>query len=541
MAARSAGFVDIFTYNGTALGHQTATQRNGNQIGDEFIYTSDQGGRDIGFSRNADLKAGTSETSYNSDQPVQRETNDFDGKVVELRVADSEIVILPTRYYLASTLFNTSGYAGTLPPFLVPRITGSPIVAVDNSDPLGVYDATSTSAADTSIQRAPVAGDTLALWRFDEPSGSDDYIDVVNNITVTTWGGNAAVAGVFDGARSFQSSGATSAVGAQNDIITALQGSSTVEFWLQNNQNLAGSNGVPIRIGNQNQSTSADNDLLNVRCHTNGNITVSWQYDNRVTYSTGQFAFGSGTWRHVSIVRTIVDATTCDLVIYLDGVSAFTASGVRRPTDGSNARIYFGSDTVGAPDFFRGLLDDLRISNTAHTQSQVQEIYQHAFPYADAGYGKVVDTLGYYPGRVYLTSAFGGSVEGTWDGDLTVHIRDRLDNAGPTVKSVIVAYVWRPSTGERIGPIATGEAQDSMTTLLTSHTVELALGNVNVMPEDRIVVEQWARVLSLGDGTEQFTQHNGTSDDWAEHMEVGPLVVDEVGVAALSHLNQGVN
>ena len=83
-----------------------------------------------------------------------------------------------------------------------------------------------------------------------------------------------------------------------------------------------------------------------------------------------QTAWDTGVWYHVACV-----AGGGTLQHYLDGIPDGSAGGYIEPLDTSaGVKLGIGANVAGSGKFFDGLIDDVRMYDTALTQSEIQEV-----------------------------------------------------------------------------------------------------------------------------------------------------------------------
>ena len=79
-----------------------------------------------------------------------------------------------------------------------------------------------------------------------------------------------------------------------------------------------------------------------------------------------------GRWHHISI--TLVNGTAGGYKLYLDGVEVGQATFSGTLSDWDTIKI--GGDDVHQPDFFHGLIDEVRVYSRALSAEQIWELYQ---------------------------------------------------------------------------------------------------------------------------------------------------------------------
>ena len=242
----------------------------------------------------------------------------------------------------ATTYSDTSTAAGTSYSY---RVRAND--AVPN---LGPYSNTATA-----ITPVPSGPTPVAAFSFDEGSGSTvaDASGNGNNGTVanTTW----AAAGKYGKALSFN--GTSSRVTVPNAASLQLSAGMTLEAWVNPATTTAAWRDV-IYKGNDNYYLMGTTDHSGVPA---GGGTFAGANANAFAAS----ALATNSWTYL--------ATTYDganLRLYVNGTLAATQAKTGAITSSTNP-LTIGSDPIWG-QYFNGLIDDVRIYNTALTASQIQ-------------------------------------------------------------------------------------------------------------------------------------------------------------------------
>ncbi|WP_258100002.1 LamG-like jellyroll fold domain-containing protein [Marinoscillum pacificum] len=151
----------------------------------------------------------------------------------------------------------------------------------------------------------------------------------------------------FDGINNYVVSGSNLGITGGNPI--------TLEFWYKNGTN----SGIthPVTLGAQSPSSGfgfflTDNDL--------------YFYGESDDYNTG-YSFADNDWHHLAVTY---DATV--VRTYVDGLETPT-SGIAKTLTIGDGPIYIGSK-MDLSSFIQGSIDEVRIWNKAHTQSQIDAL-----------------------------------------------------------------------------------------------------------------------------------------------------------------------
>ncbi|MBN2781467.1 MAG: LamG domain-containing protein, partial [Candidatus Marinimicrobia bacterium] len=143
--------------------------------------------------------------------------------------------------------------------------------------------------------------------------------------------------------------------------------SNTVEMWVKvpeiGNGNLEENERVGVILGNFGSSPNA-----NWEIHAQGEIRMYWNGGNPDIKGTTDLR--DDTWHHIAFVR---DKGNDRIQAYIDGQLEFDHEGCGSDVIFSTSpRIGNDNRPTGNP-YFHGEIDELRIWNTARTQSQIRE------------------------------------------------------------------------------------------------------------------------------------------------------------------------
>jgi hypothetical protein len=216
-----------------------------------------------------------------------------------------------------------------------------------------------------------VDSDTVACWRLDSaigtaPDSGPNALTLTDTNTPTTGLGESGNAR-FYGATSYSGRAANDAV-----LTTTLHGAYTVQGWFNDNAHAA--TGTVLSMAVALGGTSATNtqlgfgiagDNYKVWFHTGSNILT--------TLTTGSVAAtATYTWNHFSLTFD----GTASYSLYINGALLHTWTSTA-PTGGTSAVWSLGRDPAGVtPAFNGGGVDDVRVSNTAHSALHVYQSYQ---------------------------------------------------------------------------------------------------------------------------------------------------------------------
>ena len=219
--------------------------------------------------------------------------------------------------------------------------------ANDAATNLGPY--TNTATATTPVPSGPTP---VAAYAFDEGSGSTvaDASGNGNNGTVanTTW----AAAGKYGKAFSFN--GTSSRVTVPDSASLHLSSAMTLEAWVNPATTTAAWRDV-IYKGNDNYYLEGTSD--------HGGRPGRRRHLRHHVYGTS--ALPLNTWSYLAVTY---DRTTIRLYVNGTQVSTLAATGA---IASSTNPLTIGSDPLYG-QYFSGLIDDVRVYNTALTQAQIQ-------------------------------------------------------------------------------------------------------------------------------------------------------------------------
>lgn len=227
-------------------------------------------------------------------------------------------------------------------------------------------------------------GNSLALWRFDESSNTDDLLDITSNATLSQVNSPGVIAGQVDGSRVFDPniseqyfSGSRTA-----DIYTALNNEWSYEQWVYLDSAQALSSGFSILplmwVGRHGGNAG----LVHIEVDPSAGsttITVGWHNESNVQYTTTALV-PVDAWHHLAIVSKVnlSDSTYRDLLFYVNGVLVETSTPVLvEPVDwgvGADMSLTMGVN-LSSGDTWTGKLDDCRFSKIARTGVEILTSY----------------------------------------------------------------------------------------------------------------------------------------------------------------------
>lgn len=151
-----------------------------------------------------------------------------------------------------------------------------------------------------------------------------------------------------------------------SELLSIGSSSNTVEMWVKvpevGSGNLEEGERVGIMLGNYDSPQDAGWEI-----HSDGQIRIWWNGNPEIR---GAKDLRDNTWHHVAFVR---DKVNDKILGYVDGELEFEENDCGTDlTFTTKHRIGADNRTSGMP-YFHGEIDELRIWNTARTQSQIRE------------------------------------------------------------------------------------------------------------------------------------------------------------------------
>jgi hypothetical protein len=193
----------------------------------------------------------------------------------------------------------------------------------------------------------------VAAYGFEETSGTS-ALDFINSFNGTISGATRDPAGRFGRALSFDGTNdwVTIADRAELDLMTA----GTLEAWVKP-ATIADWRSVVLkeRTGSLPYSLYASTDTGFPSAHIQGSASTD-VFDNA--------GLGLSSWSHLAMTWDVTG-----LRLYVDGAEVATQT-VTLPLVASSGAVRIGGTSLGAR-FFSGLIDEVRIFNTARTPAQI--------------------------------------------------------------------------------------------------------------------------------------------------------------------------
>lgn len=255
------------------------------------------------------------------------------------------------------------------------------------------------SVAPTSTpQPGVVDGNTLALWHFDEPSGTVAANSVPGSPSFVAPGPNPAIAAAkFINGRFFDGSSTWMDAVPTQTIRDQLRGDMTVEGWIYLDPAWASATAT-YQLGVLSLQTTSVGlhtttqpqfviELCRVAPPSDPGQTVQalsfwWLGDDGTLHKKTDVpvTVPTGVWTHFAWRRRLRGGDW-ELSYFQNGAHIVTSSGAGDVVSGSTNKFRLGAvaDT-GAPtdNFFKGGLDDIRVSNCARSDQEILQAYRRA-------------------------------------------------------------------------------------------------------------------------------------------------------------------
>jgi Concanavalin A-like lectin/glucanases superfamily/Secretion system C-terminal sorting domain len=143
----------------------------------------------------------------------------------------------------------------------------------------------------------------------------------------------------------------------------------TYELWIKTSQVGSGSEAISgVGILSSDLSSTSSNDFIPLAL--NGNVITTGSGDNGVDYTlTSTKIINDNKWHHVAVTRL---KATGLRKIYIDGIENVSGISGAGLSYSINENIYVGADFIDN-NYFLGNLDELRVWNSALTETQIRE------------------------------------------------------------------------------------------------------------------------------------------------------------------------
>lgn len=228
---------------------------------------------------------------------------------------------------------------------------------------------------------------TVALWRLNEVSASDNAVDATGSYNLTQFGSPDIVAGKAGNARLLD--GSTKFFQRQGDAAlgTALNGDWTFEGWVYLDNTFINDGAIFVYNGLQFSFNPAHVILAEIAVDDTRRIFVhQWHTTGTFTTILSGAILPIGQFNHVAVSRTAQGGNLFTYRIYVNGAIDNTVAGVSglaSPGTVTGASHFIGlgcyTDIAGfgvGSAKLSGRLDDVRISKIARSDAEILQSYQ---------------------------------------------------------------------------------------------------------------------------------------------------------------------
>jgi hypothetical protein len=223
-----------------------------------------------------------------------------------------------------------------------------------------------------------VDGNTVALWHLEETNGDlagDDVFDETANNNDGEFNGSgiatSVVDGIFGKARSFN--GVDDYIVVAHDSSQNITGGITISAWVSINT-VSGAKTIVDKM------YTADAKIQYAFDITDDELYFAYKDQSAAyhDYQTSSANLSTNTWYHVAVSFTF--GTGSSMKMFVNGSeesgSWLTNDGNGSALSGSRDLWIGRQEHTSFPNLFDGIIDELRISNVAHTAEEIAEVYR---------------------------------------------------------------------------------------------------------------------------------------------------------------------
>ena len=315
----------------------------------------------------------------------------------------------------------------------------------------------------------------------------------------------------FDGTTTYINAGR----GGSNEL--AITGDVTVETWLKLGSTAA-TQGI-VDFANVGNVDATSNALYQFEVLAGGNLSYTHEVSAGVS-ETVNFTnnLTIGQWYHVAFTRNV---TTNLVKVYVNGAAAGSFNYTGDPTGGSNSTLIIGGTGAGAAlgeNKFNGQMSDLRVWNTARTDAEIADNYNHELS-GNQGGNLVLN----YKFNETAGSALTDS-SGTITGQAVTGTTTWVDTA-PNVYGTTVSMMENDTTSGKFEADAPSFALSSAATNGTA-TIDAATGVWNYTPNADFAGTDSFTLLAAGAGSETITVTVNNRDQASNIVADGVAMFD---------------
>ncbi len=231
------------------------------------------------------------------------------------------------------------------------------------SDRTGTY--LETYVGENSHSVYETDANTVGLWHLDEKSGSGAYLkDSSASAYNGTPSGATFTQGKIGGTRRFNGSSDYLSFGS----VLQLDSSYTIEAWIK--PRTFGNDEAILFNGDGSYFRYNFAVYASQKIGFSGNSTGAWA--GRWTYYSND-TLTADQWAHVVVTRNGGSGSTA--YFYINGVESGSFTDNHYAT--SAGPLYIGRAYISSNYYFDGLIDEVRVSNTSRSATEINQIYQY--------------------------------------------------------------------------------------------------------------------------------------------------------------------
>ncbi|PIZ14489.1 hypothetical protein COY52_12445, partial [Candidatus Desantisbacteria bacterium CG_4_10_14_0_8_um_filter_48_22] len=376
-----------------------------------------------------------------------------------LSVVDTGSGVASTKYRINNDSWKT--YSG---PF---TFTGEGVSSETQAHLIYYYSVDNSGNTESVVAVPGLDPGVVALWHMDEVSGSSvaDASSEANNGIAT---GTSITAGISVRARQFST--LSDYVVVPNDPSLQSSGSMTIEAWIYPTSFTSSE----AKIVDKGDDSLSSNNEYQFFLESSGRVYFIMHHGSSFNQCFSTAAVSLNQWNHVAAVYNKAAGMMC---LYINGVPDDTENN----TYGANVlnyNVWIGRDEHYSSRRFSGIIDEVRISNTARSETEIRD--------AAAGEPRSVSVKLMHV--VSETQSYAAAIPGTIIADgadssrVSIHI---LNSAGQPLSGRI-ATIWTqrgPSYDDAAQPSAT-DANGMCTGFVSSSYAGTAV--IMVSCEDKI-------------------------------------------------------
>lgn len=226
---------------------------------------------------------------------------------------------------------------------------------------------------------------TVALWRLNEASASDNAVDATGSYNLTQYGSPDIVSGQIGNGRLLNGSSKFFQRLGDANLGTVLNGDWTYEGWVYLDSTFSVQSNLFIYNGLRFSLDQPDTVLAEVGVMPDRTIYWhQWHATDNTTDGFSTATLQTGKFYHVAVSRTAQGGNLFTYRIYVNGILDTTTpdvAGLSYAVTGASHHIGLGNYTgISGPgsggNVLNGRLDDTRISKVARSGAEILQSYQ---------------------------------------------------------------------------------------------------------------------------------------------------------------------